>query len=58
MSRPAASNPLDVCGVVVATCIGNAPKRRIQNVRRVTAIASKYVERNLNQRQIEDEATR
>jgi hypothetical protein len=23
MSGPTASNPLDVCGVVVATCIGN-----------------------------------
>jgi hypothetical protein len=27
MSRPTASNPLDVCGEVVATCTGNAPKR-------------------------------
>jgi hypothetical protein len=29
----------DVCGAVVATCIRNAPKRRIQNPRRVAAIA-------------------
>jgi hypothetical protein len=33
MSRPAPSNPHDVCGVVVATCIGNVLKRRIQNLR-------------------------
>jgi hypothetical protein len=39
MSRPIASNPLDVCGVVVATRIGNALKRHIQNLRRVAAIA-------------------
>jgi hypothetical protein len=32
MSGPTASNSLDVCGVVVATCIENAPKRQIQNL--------------------------
>jgi hypothetical protein len=40
MSGPAASDPLDVCGAVVATCIGNAPKRRIQNLCWVATIAS------------------
>jgi hypothetical protein len=39
MSRLAVSNSLIVCGVVVATFIGNAPKRRIQNLRRDAAIA-------------------
>jgi hypothetical protein len=39
MSGPTASNPLDVRCVVVATCTGNAPKRRIQNLRRDAAIA-------------------
>jgi hypothetical protein len=33
-SGPTASNPLDVCGVVVATCIGNARKKLMQNLRR------------------------
>jgi hypothetical protein len=39
-SRPIANNPLDDCGAVVATCIGNALKRQIQNLRRVAAIES------------------
>jgi hypothetical protein len=39
MSWQTASNPFDVCGVVVASCIGNALKRWIQNLRRVAAIA-------------------
>jgi ribulose bisphosphate carboxylase small subunit len=39
MFGPTASNPLDVCGAVVAICIGNALKRQIQNLRRVAAIA-------------------
>jgi hypothetical protein len=38
ISGPTARNPLDVCGAVVATCIGNAPKRRIQNLGRFAAI--------------------
>jgi hypothetical protein len=33
MSGPALSNSLDVCGGVVADCIGNALKRQIQNLR-------------------------
>jgi hypothetical protein len=28
MSGPTASNPLDVCGAVVASCMGNALKRQ------------------------------
>jgi hypothetical protein len=39
MFGPTASELLDVCGAVVATCIGNAPKRRIQNIRRAASIA-------------------
>jgi hypothetical protein len=35
---PTTSYPHDVFGVVVGTCIGNAPKRRIQTLRRVAAI--------------------
>jgi hypothetical protein len=30
MSRPIASNALDVCGVLVATCIRNALKRQTE----------------------------
>jgi hypothetical protein len=44
MSRPIASNPLDVCGIVVATCIGSALKRQIQNLCRTAATASKEKE--------------
>jgi hypothetical protein len=40
MSGPTASNPLDVYGGVVATRKGNVPKRRIENLRRVSAIAA------------------
>jgi hypothetical protein len=32
------SNPLDVCGAVVAICIGNVLKRQIQNLCRASAI--------------------
>jgi hypothetical protein len=39
MSGPTASNPLDVCSAVVSICKGNAPKRRIQDPSRDTAIA-------------------
>jgi hypothetical protein len=39
MSGPNESNPLDDCGAVVATCMGNAPKRRVQNLRPVAAVA-------------------
>jgi hypothetical protein len=38
MSGSTASNPFNVYGVVVATCIRNGPKRRIQDLRRVAAI--------------------
>jgi hypothetical protein len=38
MSGPSASNFLDVCGAVVATCVGNALKRQIQNLGRAAAI--------------------
>jgi hypothetical protein len=34
-----ASHPLNVCGAVVDTCIGNALKGQIQNLHRATAIA-------------------
>jgi hypothetical protein len=30
MSGPTASNPLDICGTDIVTCIGNALKRQIQ----------------------------
>jgi hypothetical protein len=39
MPGPTASNPLDVCVAVVATCIGNALERQIQNLRRAASIA-------------------
>jgi hypothetical protein len=39
MSGTTASNPLDVCGAVVAICIGNVLKQRIQNLRQAAAIA-------------------
>jgi hypothetical protein len=39
MFGPTASNNLDVCGPVVATCIGNALKRQIQNICWAAAIA-------------------
>jgi hypothetical protein len=38
MCRSTASNPLDVCAVV-ATYLGNAPKRQMQNPCRAAAIA-------------------
>jgi hypothetical protein len=38
-SGPTASNSLDVCCAVVATCIGNGLKRQIQNLRRAAAVA-------------------
>jgi hypothetical protein len=34
MSGPAASNPLNICGAMVVTCIRNALKRQIQNLLR------------------------
>jgi hypothetical protein len=40
MSALNASNALNVCGAVVATCTGNALKRQIQDLRRAAAIAS------------------
>jgi hypothetical protein len=39
MYGPTASNPLDVCRAVVATCIQNALKRQIQTLRRAAANA-------------------
>jgi hypothetical protein len=53
MSGPTASSPLDVCGVVVAICIQNAPKRRIQYLSRTAAIARSFKERNLIKRHVE-----
>jgi hypothetical protein len=38
MSGPTASNPLDVCGAVVATFIENALKRQIQNLCQAAAV--------------------
>jgi hypothetical protein len=35
MSGPAASNPLDVCGVVVPACKRNVLTRQVQNLRQV-----------------------
>jgi hypothetical protein len=58
MSGPPASNPLDVCGAVVAACIRNALRRQIQNLRRDAVIASLYKERNLIQRHTEAAAMR
>jgi hypothetical protein len=40
MSGTTAINTLDACGVVVATCIGNVLKRRMQNLCRAVVIAS------------------
>jgi hypothetical protein len=37
MFAPTENNLLGVCGAVVATCIGNALKRQIQNLRRAAA---------------------
>jgi hypothetical protein len=51
MFGPPAGNPLNVCGVVVATCTGNALKRQIQNLRRA-AIMIQW-ERSLIQHHIE-----
>jgi hypothetical protein len=53
MSGPTTGNPLGVCGAVVATCIGKAMKRRIQNLSRAAAI-----DRNLIKRHIEAAAMR
>jgi hypothetical protein len=53
ISAPTANNPHDVCGAVVGTCIGNALRRQIQDLRRAAAIAPKYKERNLIQRYTE-----
>jgi hypothetical protein len=39
--------PLDVCGAVVATCMGSAMKRQIQNLRRAAAIAPSEKGRNV-----------
>jgi hypothetical protein len=39
MSGITASNPLDIYGAVVATCIRNALKRQIQNLCQAAAIA-------------------
>jgi hypothetical protein len=47
MTGQIASNPLNVCSVVVANCIGNVQKRR------AAAIAPEQKERNLIQRHIE-----
>jgi hypothetical protein len=39
MSGSTASNPRDVCDAMMATCIGNVLILRMQNLRRVAAIA-------------------
>jgi hypothetical protein len=40
MSGPTASNPLDIPGAVVATCIGNDLKKQIEDLCQAAAIAS------------------
>jgi hypothetical protein len=57
MSGPTTKKPLDVCGAVVAIFIQNSQKTRIQNIRRVAAIAPSYKKRNFIQRHIENTAT-
>jgi hypothetical protein len=58
MSGPTPGNPLDVCGVVVTTCIGNDPRKRIQNLSPFAAVGPKYKESNLIQRHTEAAAMR
>jgi hypothetical protein len=49
MYEPTASNPLNFCGAVVATCIRNALKRQTQNLCQAAEITPKEKERNLIQ---------
>jgi hypothetical protein len=58
MPGPTASSPIDVCGVVVATFIGNAPTKKNTGSAPSCCNCSLVEGENLIQRHIEDAAMR